>query len=361
MQEKSFAFETGKASVAFILDSGLGDAIIARKVFDAIVELAPDCAIDIFCSTENHKSFARAFYGHIKNLNVISDYNLFKEKYKGSYDIALTVTGYNFIRFLGLNAEQLNKRAPKLFEAMYKVNEYNKLYIYRLYNRALCIPLIHMTAAKILNKNCYTFLSCENALPIHDNKVDIPLAPDYKTAFDDLLLDEYITIYSDFREAEKDRPIVKMWPIKYLVEYVSLIRKRFPCVEIVQCGGRGDIRIPNADRHFLGCDLELTKYILANSLLHVGSEGGLIHLATQLGTKCLTLFGPSDVAYYGYDQNINLVSEVCSPCMYLFGDSSNRNCLRGAKEPPCMLSHTPQLVCELTCNYLKHKNGGGYQ
>ena len=358
MHESSFAFETGKASVAFILDSGLGDAIMARKVFDAIVELAPDCAIDIFCSTENHKAFAGAFYGHIKNLNVISDYSLFNEKYKDSYDIALTVTGYNFIRFLGLNTEHLYKVAPKLFEAMKKVDEYNKHYVYKLYNRALCIPLIHMTAAKILNKNCYTYLACDNALPIRDNKVDIPLAPEYKTAFENLLLDKYITIYSDFREAEKDRPIVKMWPIKYLVEYVSLIRKRFPGVEIVQCGGRSDIRVPNADRHFLGCDLELTKYILANSLLHVGSEGGLIHLATQLGTKCLTLFGPSDVAYYGYDQNINLVSEVCSPCMYLFGDSGSRNCLRGAKEPPCMLSHTPQLVCELTYNYLKNKIGG---
>ena len=117
--------------------------------------------------------------------------------------------------------------------------------------------------------------------------------------------------------------------------------------------GGGDVSIGNADRHFLGCHLELTKYILANSLLNVGCEGGLTHLATAMGAKCLVLFGPSGADYYGYDSNINLVSEICQPCMYMFPDHAT--CLRGAKEPPCMLYHTPQLVCEITCNYLKNK------
>ncbi len=132
------------------------------------------------------------------------------------------------------------------------------------------------------------------------------------------------------------------------------MKRRFPQIEIVQCGGRGDVKIENADRNFLGCDLELTKYILANSLLHVGCEGGLIHLATAVGAKCLVLFGPSDQNYVGYDWNINLVSEICRPCLYVNGDNW-WTCLRGNAEPPCMLSHTPQMVCEVTCNYLKNK------
>ena len=114
----------------------------------------------------------------------------------------------------------------------------------------------------------------------------------------------------------------------------------------------GGIKIVNADRHFLGCDLELTKYILANSLLHIGDEGGLFHLATQLGTKCLVLFGATSHYYYGYNKNINIISEVCYPCIDALPDWSE--CLRGFKESPCMLSITPQLVCEVTCNYLEH-------
>ena len=130
------------------------------------------------------------------------------------------------------------------------------------------------------------------------------------------------------------------------------MKKRFPAVEIVQCGGATDVKVDNADRHFMNVDLELTKYILANSLLHVGCEDGLVHLATAPGTKCLVLFGSNGIEYFGYNQNINLVSEVCHPCMYIVPDFSI--CLRGANEPPCMLSHTPQTVCEITCNYLKH-------
>ena len=98
--------------------------------------------------------------------------------------------------------------------------------------------------------------------------------------------------------------------------------------------------------------MELTKYILANSLLHVGCEGGLVHLATALGTKCLVLFDPSDVHQYGFARNINLVSEVCSSCMYIFGDGGLRDCMRGNKEPPCMLSLTPQKVFDVTRNRL---------
>ncbi len=52
MAEKKFAFESGEVSVAFTLDSGLGEAIIARKVFDAIIELAPNCRVDIFTSAK---------------------------------------------------------------------------------------------------------------------------------------------------------------------------------------------------------------------------------------------------------------------------------------------------------------------
>ena len=126
MPEKSFAFHSDKISVAFVLDSGLGDSIIARKVFDAIVSLAPDCLIDIFCLTENHKSFAKAFYSGKTNLNVIADYKDLKEKYVGNYDLALNVVGYNFIMFYTVNAKKLSTAAPKLFDAMYKVNEYNK-------------------------------------------------------------------------------------------------------------------------------------------------------------------------------------------------------------------------------------------
>ena len=71
MIEKNLAFESGAVSIAFIVDSGLGDAVITKKIFSALVELAPDCLVDIFCLSEGRKAFAKAFYSDSKNLNII--------------------------------------------------------------------------------------------------------------------------------------------------------------------------------------------------------------------------------------------------------------------------------------------------
>ena len=358
MADKKFAFESEKITIAFSIYNGMGDAIIEKKVLGAVITLAPDCLVDVFCLKKKHELFAKAFYSDFENLNLIAsleglDWGEFYKKVLPKYDFAFSVGGSHVIILDYVNSKRLQTMSPKLFDAIVKINEYNKPNFYEVGSWGTSVAFRNMMMARILNKNCYEFLSCNGALPICDNKVAIPLLPKYKSKFDALKLDRYITIYSNIAETERDKPKVKTWSIRYWYEYVARLKKRLPQIEIVQCGGGNDIKIENADRHFLGCDLELTKYILANSLLHVGCEGGLVHLATQLGTKCLVLFGSSGVEYFGYKQNINLVSEVCQPCMYILPDFSI--CLRGAKEPPCMLSHTPQTVCEITCNYLKNK------
>lgn len=351
MAEEKFAFESEEVSIAFTILPGLGDCVMAKKVFDALIELVPDCQIDIFCENDNHIACAKSFYGMSKNLNKILLAAGFYNEHYQKYDLATFISGGNFIGFHWINVPRLSAMSPKLLESLSKINQYNQENVVG-HSPWTVIPFRNMALARILHKSCFEFLAYDGALPIRDEKVNIPLNPAFKTQFDELKLGKYITFYTDIGEREKEKPKVKTWPIRYWYEYVARMKKRFPSVEIIQCGG-GDVSIGNADRHFLGCHLELTKYILANSLLNVGCEGGLTHLATAMGTKCLVFFGPSGADYYGYDSNINLVSEICQPCMYMFPDHAT--CLRGAKEPPCMLSHTPQTVCEITCNYLKNK------
>ena len=352
MAEKTFAFESGKVSIAFPLIGGLGDNVIAKKIFDALIELAPNCAIDIFCINEGVKIMSSAFFGQSKNLNRILDFNSLYKENLNRYDLALCLFGTRGILLERVNPQSLQKKSPELFRSVLAMEEYNKHNLHGI-GSPNAVSLRNSDASRILGKNCYWFLSCGGALPIRDDKVNIPLLPEYKAEFERLKLENYITVYSDI-EFDFKPPKVKTWPIRHLVEYVALMKKRLPQIEIVQCGGGRDMKIENADRHFLNVDLELTKYILANSLLHVGCEGGLIHLATALGTKCVVLFGFTNVHYFGYDRNINIVSDVCFPCADIWYDCMSRICGRGAKEPPCMLSITPQHVCEVTCNYLKH-------
>ena len=100
----------------------------------------------------------------------------------------------------------------------------------------------------------------------------------------------------------------------------------------------------------MGQDIELIKYVLKNAIFHLDSEGGLTHLATQLGTKCIVLFGPTQVELLGYSQNINIVASTCKGCYFLYDDMMK--CARDLQEPECMHSITPELVMEKVDTYL---------
>ncbi|MBR2518645.1 MAG: hypothetical protein IKE46_02485 [Selenomonadaceae bacterium] len=346
MAEK-FAFESGKISIAFGLGYGLGDSVAAKKVFDALIEIEPNCAIDIFCKEPRHLDFAEAFYGDSKNLNRILSHEEFYEKNIRKYSLSVWVVGTHCIMFDGADIEQL-KKSPALLNTALKIQEYNNRMVKDFKPLGYAVPLRNVCISRILHKNFFWFLSCGGVLPIYDEQVKINLSSAYKHDFDKLKLGSYITIYSNIHR-QATRLKSKTWPMKYLVEYVDLLKKNFPALEVVQVGGKNDAAIANVDRKFLSDDLELTKYILANSLLHVGCEGGLIHLATALRTKCLVFFGSSDWHYFAYDANINIASSVCEPCMYIAGDYG---CVLEAKEPPCMLDITPQDAFDATGDWL---------
>ena len=236
MAEEKFAFESEEISIAFTILPGLGDCVTSKKVFDAMIELVPDCRIDIFCENDNHIACAKAFYGMSKNLNKILLATGFYNEHYQKYDLATFISGANFIGFHHVNVPRLSAMSPKLLESLSKINEYNQQNI-NGYSPWWMVPFRNMALARILHKNCFEFLAYDGALPIRDSKVNIPLNPAFKTQFDELKLGKYITFYTDIGEREKEKPKVKTWPIRYWYEYIARMKKRFPAVEVIQCGG----------------------------------------------------------------------------------------------------------------------------
>lgn len=345
MAEK-FAFESDEVSIAFTPLGGLGDIIIAKKVFEAIVELCPNCRIDVFYENELIKTYVKAFYSQSKNLNrILSHHEFYQNNFK-KYDAALQV--WHMIYIGSANIDKLKVYAPNFLQSLYGISAYNKNG-----TDSTAVILRNITRAHILGINRYTCLSCGGALPIRDNHVEISLTLEGERAFRELNLSKnYITIGSNTLSNKiLMRHSLKEWATASATEYISLLNIYLPQVQVVQVGGGGVEILPNADKHIIDADLELVKSVLKNSLLHVDCESGLVHLATQLGTKCLVLFGPTDEKYYGFKENINLVSDFCRPCVWAWDNGST--CLRGAKEPPCM-AFSPQTVCEVTCNYINH-------
>ena len=242
MPEKKFAFESGKIALALIFPLGLGDCVVARKVFNALVELSPNCIIDTFCLSDKHKVFANAFIGDSNNLNLILLREELTAEILPKYDLCLRIEGTSMILPDSGNVERLQALSSALFESLVKIDAYNKQNIYSFGSSFLSCSLRNHVISRILRKKYIYFLSCGGALPLQEEGAYIPLSKKYANEWKKLKLNRYITIYSDI-ESDTEQPKTKTWPIQYLREYVSLMKRKFPRLKIVQVGGgRGILR-----------------------------------------------------------------------------------------------------------------------
>ena len=124
-----------------------------------------------------------------------------------------------------------------------------------------------------------------------------------------------------------------------------------PNLCIVQVDAKGTTKVAECDKYIIGESLDVAAYALKCAQLHIDNEGGLVHLASQLGTKCTVLFGPTPISYYGYKENINIQAGNCHNCYWLTGNFVS--CYRRMKKPECMYSITPEMVMEKVEEYFK--------
>ncbi len=107
----------------------------------------------------------------------------------------------------------------------------------------------------------------------------------------------------------------------------------------IQVGIEEDIPIAGAIR-FTGTLAE-TAALIKESWGCITIEGGIAHIAKTVGTDSIVLFGSTSISMFGYDNNINLRSSVCSPCWWRkpdwFSYCSKLQCnVNKSVMPPCM-------------------------
>ena len=173
---------------------------------------------------------------------------------------------------------------------------------------------------------------------------------DFYTEYKNQKLDDYITVnYGWGVDTGLNHRSGKVWLFSYYEKFVKLVKEKFPQLKVVQIGLKTSPRMEGCDAYFMGENIELVKYVLQGSLLHIDCEGGMTHLATNLKTKCIVLFGMTPIKYYGYPQNINLQTGSCQNCCWMLPDYVS--CYRGFEEPPCMAAITPEMVMEKVNEY----------
>ena len=331
-------------SLAVRLGKGLGDAVISKRFIHELINASDNTmSVDLYVDGLIY-DFIRILYSDEDCINQI----YFNEtipvtKACYSYDLAF-YPGY-LLQLYHVNIESIQKKnagfASKITQLLKRIN---KEYI------DITRPIensVIFSRCKKKGVNAYTSYGFDGIFPINDTIVNIPLCEEYRKNFEQLKLpDRYVTInfgwgYNGHEDDKKYIPN-KVWPVKRYEEFIKLFKKVYHGISVVQLGMRDSYNMKGVDRYIFGENIETVKYILQDSILHIDCEGGLVHIATQLGTKCAVLFGPTPVHYFGYPQNINIVSEVCSDCYFLDNDFSV--CYRRLERPECMWGITAEQV-----------------
>ena len=333
--KRPLAYKQERLSVAFYMNGGLGDIIIGKKTVCAVLNLSEvKCRVDIY----GNQSFILAVFGKPDWLNNIYHAPAYW-LHNGHYDLAINTMA--LLQIDHLCQQSLDSHSPRLSKAMLNLNA--QLRAYGLSGQPMEACYIHFGRCRYLGRNAYTAYSNPDAISIDDTHVEIPLQPKFGELFEKLGLSTYITLHYGWGEVPPGtRRHAKAWPDKYFESLITMLHERWPGLNVIQVGGAKEQLLWGADRHFMGEDIELVKYLLRNSRLHIDSEGGIVHLATQLGTRCAVLFGPTPVWYFGYEQNINISTNKCNSCYYLYENFSV--CPRRMERPECMYSIKPELV-----------------
>lgn len=338
--------ETDSLIIGFYLKyGGLGDQIIALKLYQELCRMIPGSYIDIFTT---RKVFTDAVYAGQPNLRRIFAKEP-KEGQYNEYDLFVEVSAQVFIK--SINVNRIQSYSMTFFEKISShMAHQDKYYVDIPYGSYL--DIVMLKRAKLRGKNKYTLYDASAMFDITDSPAHIVINSEYVKDYEDICPKGLYATYNYGAQAVKrgGKKQTKMWPAEYHKSLNKLFKNKYPDIALVQIGAEECENIPGADAYILGENLEVVKHILKHSMFHFDCEGGLVHLATQLGTKCIVIFGPTPIWYLGYEENINIGPKQCGECMAASGSWFECYCF---DRPECMYSIKPEVVMEHIDSYMK--------
>ena len=339
------ACDTKKISFAIYMSGGIGDMVIYKRIIEELHRILSNAILDIFAI--GNMDFLQWVYceeDYIKNIlhDLGNRYNNNREK----YSIAISLMGASFLQVDYVNENDLseNKNFLKTINKLIKGCNFE--------NFNFGTPVAVMFYRRMFNgENCYTGFNYGDVFSIKDIQIKIPSPKKYIEQFEKIGLQNYITINTGNGTNKDSTGVSKSWPIERFQKVADMFKKRYPNIKVVQIGLPGEPKIDNAYEYFIGESFGLVAEVLRNAIFHLDIEGGLVHLASQIGTKCIVLFGPTQHAYFAYDGNINIRVGDCHDCCGLY--LNIYHCARHMSEPECMYSITPEIVMNHIEEYMK--------
>lgn len=330
-------------SYSIKISGGLGDAImIARLIRDLQISLQHESRFDIYFHSPNA---IRSFFTKIPGFRSLYSIEAF-EATRDFYTFSLNINQY--ISFLPIKKDKIQH--IQAFEKLHRImtncnaeNEKSNRYIKTF--PALDGEFADITAARGVSR--YKYHHTVLNIPYGGSRLDIEVTP-LKKVEERLSGKPFITIHdgwdTKFRLVAQ-RP-TKSIPIATLNKIIDLIKSRMPGIAIVQLGGETGSDLTGVDYNLKGkLSFKDSLSILAGSSLHIDTESGLVHAATAFGVKCIVMFGPTNIQWFAYPENINIEPGECGNC-WCSTDTWMDTCPVGYVVPACTSSIDAKIVAD---------------
>lgn len=333
--------------IAIIRVGGIGDAVVATALVNAIKEKWADAHISVFVYFEDQLEFLSREKRIdkvvlLRKARSLSKLKLASVLVKKQFDICFV--DHHVIRVFckeGICPEVMEKQ-EEFFER-FRLN-------FSAFPYCSDSVLVRTMNEYQLRSNC-------TGLTVTPLGLSISLRDD---AFQMLkqLPGAFMTVHHGAggrfidKEERKEDSWAKDWFADRWTKVLEFLRSAG--YEVIQLGGPGDGYIPGAMDLRGKTTIAEAAAILRNAVLHLDTEGGLVHLARAVGTKSLVLFGPTPIEFYGYDDNINIRAGECRNC-WASHPGWLLKCPRGHTRPLCMDAISAQMVIDALGTYLSQR------
>jgi hypothetical protein len=337
---------------AIRISGGLGDVIvITRLLRDIEKSVAGKIIFDVYFHSPSAVKFVLSTLNSFRAIHL--DYNY--HDMECLYDISMTINQYITINRESLNIKKITHNYPDVLDMFLSLETMRK----KIDKFIIHTPSLDGAFADIMCNQGHRrveYIHHLLGLPYGGDCIDMRPSQ-AKSIMYGLNNIEYITIHDGWDNAFKlatSRP-TKAISIDFLSEIVTLFKAKYKNIKMVQLGGKLGLDIPGVDINLRSkITFEESAGIIKNSLLHIDSESGLVHLATSMQVKCVVLFGPTNISWFSYKENINIAPGYCGNCWWST-ETWMDACPIGLDVPICTKSYNTAKV--MSAIYEEIENG----
>lgn len=346
---------SAKIVFAVRITGGLGDAaIIARYIRDLQVYIDAGAEFDIYFHSPQQ---VKIFFSKIPGFRAALHEELLRDVIM-HYDFTVLANQYPTFANEHVKFERLIKLAPRALEVFSTIQERRKDIEKFIQNHPNLDGAFADLAVRTGHSR-YRYLHYMSGLEYGGSRAEIDLGS-VKQAEWGLSGKKYITIHDGWDTKYKSkvsfhRP-TKALPLEVWSDLVSEIKMRFPDYSLVQIGGKTGSDLPGVDVNLRNkLNLEQSLTVLAGAALHIDAESGLVHMAASLGVRSVVMFGPTNIDWFAYPENINISPPQCGNCWWSV-DTWMEKCPADHEKPVCMATHSPRRIAEVVLRDLTKTN-----